>query len=102
MITELSTFCSNDRAEILEDDGTKVRFCCRMDLCGKYPICVIGEFGLRLPSTDIHCVIINVTGTSENGIFHREKMRKEFSSRGSMCQSTECKGFNSTTSKNIH
>lgn len=66
IITELSALCSNDRAEIVSNGSIQVRFECQFNSCGKYPICFVGEFGMKLPTTDLLCIIVDVKGSSEN------------------------------------
>ncbi|CAF0917120.1 unnamed protein product [Rotaria sordida] len=62
-ITELTTLCSNDQPVVLANGGIEVIFQCSPTLCEKYQVCFVGEFGLKLPSTEIRCFSIKVIGT---------------------------------------
>ena len=62
-ITELTTLCKNNPPSILANGGIAVTFQCTPRLCQAHQVCFIGEFGLKLPSTGIRCVRIDVSGT---------------------------------------
>ncbi|CAF3808943.1 unnamed protein product [Adineta steineri] len=64
-ITELTTLCTNNQPIILANGGIEVIFECTPNLCEKYQICFVGEFALKLPSTDVRCFSIEVIGTNE-------------------------------------
>ncbi|CAF0727785.1 unnamed protein product [Adineta ricciae] len=64
-ITELTTLCNNNQPVNLANGGVEVTFQCTPNLCEKYPVCFVGEFGLKLPSTMIQCFLIEVTGTKD-------------------------------------
>ncbi|CAF2337327.1 unnamed protein product [Rotaria sp. Silwood2] len=62
-ITELTTLCTNNQPVILANGGIEVIFQCSPNLCEKYQVCFVGEFGLKLPSTEIQCFSIEAIGT---------------------------------------
>ena len=66
-ITELSTLCSNYLPKPLDNGGIQVQFRCQFNHCQGYPICFVGEFSAKLPSTDVQCFLIEVTDTGECG-----------------------------------
>jgi hypothetical protein len=65
-ITELTTLCTNNQPIVLANGGIQVIFQCTPNLCEKYQICFVGEFGLKLPSTKTQCFSIEVIGTSRS------------------------------------
>ncbi|CAF3343964.1 unnamed protein product [Rotaria sp. Silwood1] len=64
-ITELTTLCTNKQPVVLANGGIEVIFECSPTLCEKYQVCFVGEFGLKLPSTEIKCFSIEIIGTAE-------------------------------------
>ena len=62
-ITEITTLCANHRPTISTNGGIEVLFTCAFHRCKKYPLCFVGEMGLKLPATDVFCVLISVIGT---------------------------------------
>lgn len=62
-ITELSTLCTNNQPIVQANGGIQVLFECSPSLCEKYQICFVGEFGIKLPSTEIKCFSVEVFGT---------------------------------------
>lgn len=65
-ITELTTLCSNSPPVILADGGIEVEYQCQPLLCEKHYVCFIGEFSLKLPSTETKCFVIQVEGSGRN------------------------------------
>lgn len=61
-ITELTTSCSNSQPVVLANGGIEMTFECKANLCEKYPVCFVGEFALKLPSTAVRCHILDVVG----------------------------------------
>ncbi|CAF0784337.1 unnamed protein product [Rotaria sp. Silwood1] len=64
-ITELTTLCTNKQPVVLANGGIEVIFECSPTLCEKYQVCFVGEFGLKLPSTEIKCFSIEIIGTGD-------------------------------------
>lgn len=63
-ITELTTLCTNNQPVILSNGGIEMMFQCQPSLCERYQVCFVGEFGLKLPSTETECLTIDVIGSS--------------------------------------
>ena len=62
-ITEITTLCTNHQPTVSTDGGIEVLFTCAFHRCKKHPLCFVGEIGLKLPATDVTCVLISVIGT---------------------------------------
>jgi hypothetical protein len=62
-ITELTTMCKNSFPRALANGGIEMTFQCTPRLCRAHQVCFIGEFGVKLPSTAVQCVRIDVTST---------------------------------------
>ena len=65
-IIEITSLCTRISSKNLTTLGIQVQFQCRLNLCGLKHFCFVGEMGFKLPSTNVHCVTINVTDSSSS------------------------------------